>query len=62
MRLIIYDVEVFAFDWIVVFKDVESGVHTVIHNDSEALRESPERHQSIIREKMFRYTPTKKKP
>lgn len=38
MRLIIYDVEVFAFDWIVVFKDVESGVHTVIHNDSEALR------------------------
>ena len=39
MRLIIYDVEVFAFDWIVVFKDVESGVHTVIHNDSEALRE-----------------------
>lgn len=39
MRLIIYDVEVFAFDWIVVFKDVESGVHTVIHNDSEALQE-----------------------
>lgn len=39
MRLIIYDVEVFAFNWIVVFKDVESGVHTVIHNDSEALRE-----------------------
>lgn len=39
MILIIYDVEVFAFDWIVVFKDVESGVHTVIHNDSEALRE-----------------------
>ena len=39
MRLIIYDVEVFAFDWIVVFKDVESGVHTIIHNDSEALRE-----------------------
>lgn len=39
MRLIVYDVEVFAFDWIVVFKDVETGTHTVIHNDSEALRE-----------------------
>lgn len=39
MRLIVYDVEVFAYDWIVVFKDVETGVHTVIHNDSEALRE-----------------------
>lgn len=39
MNLIIYDVEVFAYDWIVVFKDVETGVHTVIHNDSDALRE-----------------------
>ena len=33
MRLIVYDVEVLAFDWIVVFKDVETGTHTVIHND-----------------------------
>lgn len=39
MKLIVYDVEVFKFDWIVVFKDVETGTHTVIHNDSEALRE-----------------------
>ena len=39
MKLIVYDVEVFRFDWIVVFKDVETGIHTVVHNDSEALRE-----------------------
>jgi len=40
MRLIVYDCEVFAHDWIVVFKDVETGQYTVIHNDNEALRQS----------------------
>ncbi len=39
MKLIIYDVEVFAHDWIVVFKDHESGHFTTVHNDNEALRE-----------------------
>lgn len=39
MKLLIYDVEVFKYDWIVVFKDAESCLHTVIHNDNEALRE-----------------------
>ena len=38
MRLITYDCEVFAHDWIVVFKDKETGIFTVIHNDNEALR------------------------
>jgi hypothetical protein len=39
MKMIIYDVEVFAHDWLVVFKDHESGRFTSIHNDNEALRE-----------------------
>ncbi len=39
MRLITYDCEVFAHDWIVVFKDKETSQYTVIHNDNEALRE-----------------------
>ena len=39
MRLITYDFEVFAYDWLVVFKDKETGQYTVIHNDNEALRE-----------------------
>ena len=38
MRLITYDCEVFSHDWIVVFKDKETGIFTVVHNDNEALR------------------------
>lgn len=38
MRLIVYDCEVFKYDWLVVFKDHESGQYTVIHNDNEALK------------------------
>lgn len=40
MRIITYDCEVFAYNWIVVFKDKESGTYTVIHNDNEALKMS----------------------
>ena len=39
LKLITYDCEVYAHDWIVVFKDKETGQYTVIHNDNEALRE-----------------------
>lgn len=39
LRLITYDTEVFKHNWIVVFKDKETGSYTVIHNDNEALRE-----------------------
>ena len=38
MRLFIYDVEVFAYDWLSIFKDIENGLYTIIHNDAEALR------------------------
>ena len=38
MRLVTYDCEVFAYDWVVVFKDYESKHFTVIHNDNSALR------------------------
>ena len=37
MRLVTYDCEVFAHDWIVVFKDYESKHFSVIHNDNQAL-------------------------
>ena len=40
MKIITYDCEVFAYNWIVVFKDKESGTYTVIHNDNEALKMS----------------------
>lgn len=39
MRIITYDCEVFAYDWLVVFKDKETGMRTRIWNDNEALRE-----------------------
>lgn len=38
MRLIVYDCEVFNDDWLVVFKDIESGQYTIIHNDNDALK------------------------
>lgn len=38
MRIISYDFEVFAYDWLVVLKDKETGIRTHIHNDNEALK------------------------
>lgn len=38
MRLYIYDTEVFAYDWLAIFKDRENGQYTIIHNDAEELR------------------------
>ena len=37
MRLIVYDVEVFCKDWLVIFKDIETGKYTAVHNDNEEL-------------------------
>ncbi len=39
MRLITYDCEVFAHDWLVTFKDKETGIYTCVWNDNEALKE-----------------------
>lgn len=38
MRLISYDCEVFAYDWLVTLKDKETGIYTCIWNDNEALK------------------------
>jgi hypothetical protein len=35
----IFDCEVFAYDWLFVFKEIESGAYTVIHNDNEAIKQ-----------------------
>lgn len=39
MRTTVYDTEVFAYDWIVVFKETETGEYTTIHNDNDALKQ-----------------------
>lgn len=41
MQILTYDFEVTSHDWLVVFKDHETGHYTVIHNDSDALAEIP---------------------
>lgn len=38
MRLITYDVEVFAYDFLVTLKDKETGNYTCIWNDNEAVK------------------------
>ena len=45
----IFDCEVFAFDWLFVFKDLDSGEYTVIHNDNEAVKDYAVVVQSIGR-------------
>ncbi len=35
--LYIFDCEVFAYDWLFVFKEIATGEYTVIHNDNEAV-------------------------
>lgn len=35
----IYDIEVFLKDWIIVFKELTTGVRTIVHNDNEAVME-----------------------
>lgn len=37
--MIVYDVEVFCEDWLVIFKDIETGKYTCVHNDNEELKE-----------------------
>ena len=37
MRIATYDCEVFAYDFLVVFKDKETGTYTSIWNDNEAI-------------------------
>ena len=39
MRWYTYDAEVFAYDFIVVFKNKETGEHSVFHNDNEGVKE-----------------------
>ena len=39
MKWFTYDTEVFAHDFLVVFKDRDTGEFTVIHNDNTAVRD-----------------------
>lgn len=39
MKIVTYDCEVFKYDWLVVFKELATGIYNCIWNDNEALRE-----------------------
>lgn len=34
----IFDYEVFAYDWLLIAKEVGTGNYTVVHNDNEAVK------------------------
>lgn len=36
--MFIFDCEVFRYDWLFVFKEIETGEYTVIYNDNEAIK------------------------
>lgn len=37
MRLVTYDVEAFKYNWLVVFKDFQTGIYTCVWDDADAL-------------------------
>lgn len=48
MRIIVYDIEVFKYDWIVVFYDVSKNEWTVVHNNPEGVRWVMEQSDAIF--------------
>ena len=48
MRWFTYDTEVFQYDFVVILKDRETGIHYGFHNDNEAVREFFNDNQNAI--------------
>ena len=48
MQIHVYDIEVFRYDWIVVFLDVSSGEWSVFHNDNAGVRSYMEQENRIF--------------
>ena len=48
MRISVYDIEVFAYDWIVIFLDTATGEWAVFHNDNAGVREYMQRPGQIF--------------
>lgn len=38
VKIHVYDIEVFAYDWLVVFLDISTGQYSVFHNDNAGVR------------------------
>lgn len=48
MNIVVYDIEVFRYDWIVVFYDVTNNWWSVFHNDPESVREVMSRRDAVF--------------
>ena len=48
MNIHVYDIEVFAYDWVVVFLDVSTGKWSVYHNDNQGVRDYMSQQGSIF--------------
>lgn len=48
MNIVVYDIEVFRYDWIVVFYDVTNNWWSVFHNDPESVREVMSRKDAVF--------------
>ena len=46
--MLVFDFEVFMYDWLVVFKDISTGKYEIIINDEEKLRQFYTSHQNSI--------------
>ena len=38
MTTYVYDCEVFQYDWLIIFKNIDTGYYTIIHNDNEEVK------------------------
>ena len=47
MSTYIFDFEVFLYDWLVVFKSLETGLYTIIHNNNEAIKQFMEENPTL---------------
>jgi len=48
MKIIIYDIEVMRFDWIVVFRDIQGEDHDVFHNECDTIRKYIDKHKNDL--------------
>lgn len=39
MKIIVYDIEVFKYDWFVIFYDISTNTWAVFHNDNDGIKE-----------------------
>ena len=52
--MLVYDFEVFKFNWLVVFKNLSNQEYTIIHNDRRELEEFYDKNKNNLFERLKR--------